>query len=166
MDISKEKIMSLTQVQLNAFVSLAGVGRDEFTAMEQTMAGLPEEIRAALNEIDTDSKKEAAKVTAKVIFEAFKTADAKVLLQVDEIRAARRREAAAQEAIKELQRAKAYASETGNYLPLLMRTGEIGVGNHSFLSDLKSKGAVVEVPTTWQPKTAPVKAAVKAKTAK
>lgn len=164
MDIPKEKIMSLTQVQLNAFAALAGVGRDEFTAMEQTMAGLPEEIRTALNEIDSDSKKEAAKVTAKVIFEAFKTADAKVLFQVDEIRAARRREATAQEAIKQLQRAKSFASETGNYLPLLLLTGEIGTGNYTTLSDLKAKGAVTEVPANWQPKSAPVKAAVKRKT--
>jgi hypothetical protein len=162
MDIPKEKIMSLTQAQLNAFVSLAGVGRDEFTAMEQTMAGLPDEIRAALNEIDSDSKKEAAKVTAKVIFQAFKTADEKVLLQVEEIRAARRREAVAQEAIKQLQNAKAYASETGNYLPLLVLTGEIGT--YSAMAELKAKGVVVEVPANWQPKTAPVKAAVKRKT--
>lgn len=157
--------MSLTRVQLNAFVSLAGIGRDEFTAMEQTMAGLPEEIRDALNQIDADSKKEAAKVTAKVIFEAFKSADEKVLLQVEEIRAARRREATAQEAIKQLQLAKSFASETGNYLPLLtLLTGEISIGNYTTLSDLKAKGAVLQVPANWQPKTAPVKAAVKRKT--
>jgi hypothetical protein len=153
--------MSLTQVQLNAFLSLAGAGRDEFSAMEETMAGLPEEIRAALSEIDSDSKKEAAKVTAKVIFEAFQMADRKVLAQVDEIRAARRREAAAQEAIKHMQRTKAFASETGNYLPLLVLIGQVGT---SAALEMRQQGAVVTVPENWQPKAAPVKVAAKRKT--
>lgn len=152
--------MSLTQTQLNAFLSMAGTNSDEFTAMEQTMAGLPDEIRAALTELDTDSKKEAAKITAKVIFEAFKAADQKVLLQVEEIRAARRREASAQHNIKQMQMAKAYAAETGNYIPLLALNGEI---SYSAASDMRSNGVKTMVPADWQPKAPPAKAVMRKK---
>ena len=112
---------------------------DEFT---ENMATMPAALREAIEEQRKQESKEAMQKAAKLILQIYKDCDESIRTQVQNIRNARLMEQQAKERIAKINRAKAYAEATNNYLPLASLLGGIAVG----VNVDKSK---LSIPEDW-----------------
>ena len=120
----KEKTMSIIDAKI--LINLAQAdAQDEFM---ENMATMPAALREAIEEQRKQESKEAMQKAAKLIIQIYKDADVAIRGDVQAIRNARLMEQQAKERIADIQRAKAYAEATNNYLPLASLWGGISVG--------------------------------------
>lgn len=116
--------------------------QDEFS---QNLQSMPEELRNALQEQRAEDRKENVKKAAKLLLNILNGSDALVSKEVEVIRAARLKEAQAKARIEQVKRARAYAEETNNYLPLAALVGILVTSKDIDPSKL-------HVPHDWIPK--------------
>lgn len=122
----KENTMSIIDAKI--LVNLAQAdAQDEFT---ENMATMPVALREAIEEQRRQESKEAMQKAAKLIIQIYKDADVAIRGDVQAIRNARLMEQQAKERIANIQRAKAYAEATNNYLPLASLLGGLQVGSN------------------------------------
>ena len=134
----KEKTMSIIDAKI--LVNLAQAdAQDEFT---ENMTTMPVGLREAIEEQRKQESKEAMQKAAKLILQIYKDTDEAIRGDVRAIRNARLMEQQAKERITKINRAKAYAEATNNYLPLASLLGGISVG----VNVDKSK---LSVPEDW-----------------
>ena len=131
--------------------------QDEFS---QNLQSMPEELRNALQEQRAEERKEGVKKAAKLLLNILNGSDSEIQKQIEFLRAARRAEAQAKARIEQVKRARAYAEETNNYLPLAALTGLLMTSKDIDPSKL-------HVPHDWIPKSEkPVGTVAKKTTAK
>ncbi len=116
--------------------------QDEYS---QNLASMPEELRAALKEQQAEERKENVKKAAKLLLNILNGSDSLISKEVEVIRAARLKEAQAKQRIDQIKRARAYAEETNNYLPLAALTGLL-------MSSKDIDPSKLMVPFNWTPK--------------
>lgn len=134
----KENTMSIIDAKI--LVNLAKAdAQDEFT---ENMATMPAALREAIEEQRKQESKEAMQKAAKLILQIYKDSDEAIRTQVQNIRNARVLEQQSKERIANIQRAKAYAEATNNYLPLASLLGGLSAG----VSVDKSK---LTIPEDW-----------------
>ncbi len=105
---------------------------------------LPEEIRAELEQIDAEKKKQLNREAALIIKDTLEKAELMKKKAVSQIREARSIEASAKGKLKRIERAIKYAQATNNYLPLRMLTiGVIGISGNC------DKFKMCFVPDDW-----------------
>lgn len=122
----KENTMSIIDAKI--LVNLAQAdANDEFT---ENMATMPTALREAIEEQRKQESKEAMQKAAKLIIQIYKDADVAIRGDVQAIRNARLMEQQAKERIANIQRAKAYAEATNNYLPLASLLGGLQVDSN------------------------------------
>jgi hypothetical protein len=124
----------------------------------QNLDSMPEGLKEALVSIRKEEQQESMKKAAKLILSILKSSDEETQKQIEAIRAARRAEALAKSKLESIARAKAYAEETSNYLPLAVLTGVFRAGS---LHDVDL--SKFSVPMEWKPKAkkAPAKSTAK-----
>jgi hypothetical protein len=96
---------------------------DEFET-QSLIAGVPDEIAAALNELKTEERKTTIKDAAKEIFSVLKATEEYKAGLVVKVREARKQEAAGLTKLKLIERAKRYALSSNNYVPLVVLIGK------------------------------------------
>lgn len=100
---------------------------DEFT---ENMTTMPAALREAIEDQRKQESKEAMQKAAKLILQIYKDTDEAIRGDVQAIRNARLMEQQAKERIADINRAKAYAEATNNYLPLASLLGGLQVGSN------------------------------------
>lgn len=132
--------------------------QDEFT---ENLSSMPPQLREALEEQRRQESKEIYTAAAKLILRLYKDAEERTAYQVETIRKAREAERTAKDKIAKIKRAKAYAEETNNYLPLALLTIGLNHGEHiagdKLFVPLDWVEPVVEKPEAVAPKKATVK---------
>ena len=147
---------------INLFVSMANAEAeaDEFSDLQ----GLPEEMKTLLQEELLAEKKAKMTRAVKHIVQLLKSAKDVKEESVKLIRNARLAEKCELNRIKKIERAQAYANETGNYLPLIMLVDGSVVRSASAPRLDQSK---LTVPEDWEPtQTKPTQPTAKPKTVK
>lgn len=131
---------------INLFVNMAQAESemDEFSDLQ----GLPEEMKDLLQEEMAAQKKVQMTQAVKQIVRLLKAAKEAKECAVSCIRNARLAEKYELARIKKIERAQAYATETGNYLPLIMLIDGSVVRN---ASAPRLNQAKLVVPDDWQP---------------
>lgn len=104
-----------------------------------------EAVKTALAELQAEQNTATAKAAAGEIMEVIKGFDTAVTARVTNIRSYRQAIEAEKATLEKLNRAKTYAIETGNYLPLGIMVG--AVRSYDVPADLQ------EVPKDWTPAT-------------
>lgn len=133
----------------NVLVQLAGAEiNDEYSS---NLNSMPVELKQALQEQREAERKALYAEAAKLIMGIFKRTEEKIAQEVQEIREARQREAKAKARIADIERAKQYAEETNNYLPLALLCGTMVIRSNTVNSEKFS------VPMEWKPKSESVK---------
>jgi len=116
--------------------------QDEYS---KNLASMPEELRAALKEQQAEERKENVKKAAKLLLYILNGSDSLISKEVKTIREARFKEVQAKQRIEQIKRARAYAEETNNYLPLAALTGLL-------ISSKDIDPSKLMVPFNWTPK--------------
>lgn len=152
----KENTMS-TDVSILVKLAQADT-QDEFT---ENLSSMPPQLREALEEQRRQESKEIYTAAAKLILRLYKDAEERTAYQVETIRKAREAEKVAKDKIAKIKRAKAYAEETNNYLPLALLTIGLNHGEHiagdKLFVPLDWIEPVAEKPESATPKKAPAK---------
>lgn len=131
-----------TTPRLSTLRAFAGGGfDDEFKHVGQ----LPTSVKEALQKKLDKQKEEAAGEAADQIIGILKSFDTSVEVHVEAVRSLRKREKAELERLAKLNRAKDYALETNNYLPVAALLGQLS------RYDLEEAGDLAKVPEAWEP---------------
>lgn len=145
--------MSYHADDISLFMELAAATpQDEFTVDFQ----LSDEMEAIMKEELDKERRETLGKAARKIIAIMKEASSFKQLQIDRIREARRREKEAKAQLDNLERALAYANETGNYLPLINQMKTDALSRYPKTAE---NAKLFSVPADWQPKAEPVPAA-------
>ena len=133
----------------NVLVQLAGAEiHDEYSS---NLSSMPVELKQALQEQREAERKALYAEAAKLIMGVFKRTEEKIAQEVQDIREARQREAKAKGRIADIERAKQYAEETNNYLPLALFCGIMVIPSGTVNSEK------FHVPAEWKPKSVAAK---------
>ena len=139
----------------NILVQLANAEiNDEYSS---NLASMPEELKKALEEQREAERKALYAEAAKLIMRLFKRTEEKIAQEVHEIREARQNEAKAKARITDIERARQYAEETNNYLPLALFCGILAIPSSTVDSEK------FHVPAEWKPKSTAAKKTVSKK---
>ncbi|MCK9234692.1 MAG: hypothetical protein M0R77_00090 [Gammaproteobacteria bacterium] len=143
----------------DVFLKLANLEKqDDLSHHTSSFNLLGDELKEALNEAKAEQRKAVMREAVNEIIKLDQKYEACVKANVENIRAARKAEAQSQVRLKELNRAKQYAMETQNFLPLAFLLGVLG-SNYSI--------DAVTIPEDWKSVAeTPKKKAVVRKTAK
>lgn len=135
-----KKENTVTIVDAKILINLAQADANgEFT---ENMTTMPAALREAIEDQRKQESKEAMQKAAKLILQIYKDTDEAIRGDVQAIRNARLMEQQAKERITKINRAKAYAEATNNYLPLASLLGGLQVGSNVDKSKLS-------VPDDW-----------------
>lgn len=150
--------MSLDNSVFAGVLKLANAGqKDDLSAFDGL--GDNSDLAAALAEMAAEEKKEAVKQSAKALLALFKQGQAEIESKVTQIRNLRRTEKDLKQQIDTINRARAYGSETGNYIPLTVLLGG-DAARRNFTAACDDFQAL-SVPDSWQPKVTEEKPAAK-----
>ena len=141
-------------------LKLAGINNDQDLYKELGIASDDlnnTEFGAALKELQAEETKAVIKEAAKEVLELVKQSNEMTARLVNELREIRRQEKMVLAGIKQIERAKQYAAQTNNYIPLLVAKEIIRPAVHRSLC--LQYGDLAVVPADWEPK---AKAAPKA----
>jgi predicted RecB family nuclease len=138
---------SVESIDAHVLMALAKALTDDDLGTEN-YASMPEDLKAALTTLQAEERAEKTKKAAKVVMSVLKAGDEGIAANVEIIRRARAMEAEAKRAIEKITKAKVYANETSNYLPLARCSGRFfGPGVSNSFTD-----SVFFVPADWIPK--------------
>ena len=135
-------------IDLNALVALCDI--ELSNAMKEAgieMVNNDDELTKAINELAAEERAEKLKAAARSIVNATNFSNSSVTELVLELRNLRNRENFILAKIKKINEAKAYASETRNYIPLLKL---LNVNPKAIMNF--SNSVITEVPSDWKPK--------------
>lgn len=132
-------------LSLQTLLVLAGGQQDDLS--KYLNVGLNPSIQAAIERRQAAAQEKAADEAAEQILELLKDAQSHIYSCVQAVRRARAEEAINLKRIKQFERAKLYASETNNFLPLALQMGVISYSDHS----LKNNQDKLVIPDDWQP---------------
>lgn len=106
-------LAALTDNELSSVMKEAGI----------EMVSNDDELSKAINDLAAEERAERMKAAARSIINTIQMANDALLSQVIELRAVRAKEKEIQSRIAKINRAKEYASQTRNYIPLLKLLG-------------------------------------------
>lgn len=132
-------------LSLQTLLILAGGQQDDLT--KYLNVGLSPSIKAAIERKQAHAQEKAADEAAEQILELLKDAQSHVDSCVQAVRRARAEEATNLKRIKQFERAKLYALETNNFLPLAAQMGLVSYSSHA----LKNDQDKLAIPDDWQP---------------
>lgn len=152
-------------MDISALVKLAGIddNKELMTELGLTSDVLSDsEFSSALQELQNEEKKQAMKQAAKQVIELLKLSGMRTQGIVEEIRHIRRREKMLLACVKQIELAKQYASETNNYIPLMVAAEYNNpVTQRRMIAELPDKATI---PEGWTPKNTAVKTTAVKKT--
>ena len=138
-------------MNLEALMKLAGVNENQDILQE---LGLEDEtlnnskLALALKELKQEEEKEIVKKAAQEILALLRDTDLRTKALVNELRQLRQREKSILASIKGIERAKLYAAQTNNYIPLVfINSPRLGFVSQEVLN-------VSTIPADWSPEVA------------
>lgn len=141
------------QLSLELLVKLAG-GSQQDDLSQYLGLGLSEQIKSAIERKRKHEQELAAEEVAEEILKLLKKSQTEINDSVAIVRRLRAEESARLADIKRIERAKAYAVETNNFLPLANVLGLLSVKSVTTFSDKE----ILKVPDSWQPNKAEAQA--------
>jgi len=137
-------------MNLATLVSLANKDKQTDEATEFGLENMSEEIKAELQEMIVKDRKDVVRKAASEILSVLRTTKAEEDVLVSQIRTARASIVTAKAKLDEINRAKAYAKVTDNYIPLACLS-------HSLTSEVfKIDRSVRLIPDGWTPTSIPL----------
>ncbi len=139
----------------NTLLKLAGINNEieimaELGLSDDTIAN--SEFFVVLKEMQEEDRKKAMKDAVKEVIDLLKHAKSSTDQLVAEIRCVRQREKKLLAAVKQIQLAREYASETNNYIPLLIALKYDSPRNQAGLQTEFGEKACI--PENWKPASA------------
>ena len=129
-------------MNLEALMKLAGVNENQDILQE---LGLEDKtlnnskLALALKELKQEEEKETVKKAAQEILALLRDTDLRTKALVNELRQLRQREKGVLASIKSIERAKLYAAQTNNYIPLVViNSPRLGVVSQEILEAVLS----------------------------
>ena len=141
------------QLSFESLLKLAG-GSQEDDLSKYLGLGLSEQIKSAIERKRKHEQELVAEEVAEEVLKLLKKSQTDIDDSVTIIRRLRAEESARLAHIKGIERAKAYAVETNNFLPLANILGLLSLKSVTTLSNKE----ILKVPDSWQPNKAEAQA--------
>lgn len=113
----------MTDVNVIAELAKQKTSSDEFNTAE--LVGLNDSMATAVREALEEDRKTAVKAAAREVVSLIKSADAKKLALINEVRSIRLKEKELLAKLKNIDVATEYGNSTSNYLPLAIQVGNV-----------------------------------------